>query len=318
MRPTYPDCAPPQRALDVLRNAEHFLAACGVPAPRREAEALLCHFLSLSRMDLWLDRDRLIPSNAATRWRVWLTRRGRREPIQYITGEVAFCGRVFSVAPGVFIPRPETEFLVEAAKTRSPAPTRILDLCAGSGVLAVTLAHLFPTASVVASDQSACALSCARANARRHPCDRPIAFLQGDLFDALAPRVHDTRAGTENRRDCFDLIVSNPPYIARRDAASLPPEVREYEPHTALFGGEDGTAIYRRIFDRVGAHLAADGWLILELGDGQAAWLRTLAQQTTTWGHDAVTFLPDFSGAERVAICRKRSSKAADTERING
>ncbi len=270
-----------------LREAEAALSASGIPSARLEAESLLCHFLSLRRIDLLMCPDQPISVAQKRRAMSAVARRGAGEPIQYITGEVTFCGLPLRVGPGVFIPRPETEFIVEAA--RALHPTRILDLCTGSGALAIALAKQFPAATLTAIDASETALAFAAANGQQHRAE--VTFLHGDLFDPLA--------STERP---FDLIVSNPPYVATTDAATLPREVIDHEPHAALFGGEDGTQCYRRIFDEVGRHLTSDGTLLLELGYGQAAWLKS--HLTATW---QVTFLPDLAGIDRVAICRRRA-----------
>jgi release factor glutamine methyltransferase len=262
------------------------LFASGIRSARLEAESLFCHFLSLCRIDLLMRPEQMISSAQKQRLMSAVARRGAGEPIQYLTGEVTFCGLLFRVGPGVFIPRPETEFIVEAARALHPAPRRILDLCTGSGALAIALAKQFPSATLTAIDASEAALSFAAINGQRHRAE--VTFLHGDLFGPLAP--------TERP---FDLIVSNPPYVARADASTLPREVVDHEPHAALFGGEDGTQFYRRIFDEVGARLASGGTMLLELGYGQATWLPSHAP---TW---QVTFLPDLAGIDRVAICRR-------------
>jgi release factor glutamine methyltransferase len=269
-----------------LREAEIALSTSGIPSARLEAESLACHFLSLRRVDLLIRPEQPISGEQKRRLMSAVARRGAGEPIQYLIGEVTFCGLPLQVGPGVFIPRPETEFIVEAA--HELRPTRILDLCTGSGALAIALANQFPAASVTAIDASEMALSFARMNGQRHRAD--VTFLHGDLFGPLASTAPP-----------FDLIVSNPPYVAMADAPTLPTEVIDHEPHAALFAGEDGTQCYRRIFDKVGEHLTSDGTVLLEMGYGQAAWLKS--HLAATW---QVTFLPDFSGIDRVAICRRR------------
>jgi len=289
-----PAADPAYRKAETAAALLHFgacaLRRAGLSDPLREAEALLLRLLDIPRIDLWIDRDRPVSPDQRERFSTWIARRAQREPVQYITGEVTFFGRIFSVGPGVFIPRPETEFLVAAASAASqPTPRRILDLCTGSGALAIALARQFQKAAVTAVDISDVALDFARRNAKRHACDRRITFLQGDLFSPL----HQDGA-------LFDLIVSNPPYVP--DGAPLPPEVAAYEPKEALFAGAEGVDVYRRIFEAVDASLAPEGVLMLEMGEGQAAWLRRHVA-----GRYDVTGIPDFSGAERVVVCRRAS-----------
>ncbi len=273
--------------LALLREGEQTLSE--IPSSRLEAELLLCRILSCRRIDLYLREMEHPASDDVSRFRAWLRRRSAREPLQYITGEVEFCGMTLRVSSGVFIPRPETEWMVEAAKQIVPTPRRILDLCTGSGALAIALARAFPEAVVAASDCSPIALAIAKDNAERHRCQ--IAFREGDLlapFESVMP---------------FDLIVCNPPYIAQTDRPHLQPEVRDYEPATALYAAEGGLAFYRRILEDAPTHLAPDGCLILEMGDGQSEWLR---QQVEAQGRFTVAFLPDLSGTDRVAILTLR------------
>ena len=288
-----------ETAATLLDFGARALRRAGLSDPFREAEALLLLLLGISRMDLWMDRDRPVSLDRRERFAAWISRRSRREPIQYITGEVTFSGLTLSVGPGVFIPRPETEFLVAAASGASrPTPQRILDLCTGSGALAIALACRFPEVVMTAVDLSNVALDFAMRNAKRHSCDRRITFLQGDLFSPL------DRSGVP-----FDLIVANPPYVP--DDAPLPPEVLDYEPKEALTAGAEGVDVYRRIFEGVDAYLAPKGVLMLEMGEGQAAWLRRHVA-----GRYDVTGIFDFSGIERVAVCHR--AKRARTSRTLG
>lgn len=282
-------------ASELLREGTGFLEAQGIGSPRREAELLLCALLSCRRIDLYMEPDRPVSFQDETIFREHLTRRVGREPIQYITGEVTFCGLSLSVRPGVFIPRPETELIVERASLIEPSPRRILDLCTGSGALAIALAKLFPQSRVVATDIGETPIKTACANAAHHGCLSQIQFIRGDLFAPL-------RAG----EDRFDLIVCNPPYIPEEDRPSLPSEVRDYEPVLALFAPEGGTAFYRRILNEAPSFLTTTGSLLFELGAGQAAWFREYAGCESEFG---VTFLQDIAGIDRIAICRKRGSR---------
>lgn len=279
---------------ELLREGTCFLEAKGILSPQREAELLLSALLSRRRIDLYIEPERPVASVHENLFREQLARRARREPIQYITGEVVFCGLSLSVRPGVFIPRPETELIVERAGAIQPSPERILDLCTGSGALAIALAIRFPPSRVVATDLSEIPLEVARANAERHGCLSQIRFVQGDLFAPL-------RAES----DRFDLIVCNPPYIPERDRPTLQPEVRDYEPARALFAPEEGTAFYRRILREAPAFLTQAGHLLFELGTGQSVWFQEFTQRETAFN---VTLLQDFAGIDRIAICRGRGA----------
>jgi len=270
----------------LLRTGERALCEAGIPSPRLEAELLLCGVLGCRRIDLYLRQTERPTPEAISQFMGWLHRRAAREPLQYIIGEVEFCGLTLHVSPGVFIPRPETEWIVEAAKQHVPTPQRMLDLCTGSGALAIALARTFPEAVVYASDISRVALAVAEANATRHGC--PIIFRAGDLFSPFEICDHP-----------FDLIVCNPPYLSEADRRSLQPEVRDYEPAEALYAAEGGTAFYRRILGEAPNWLAPGGTLILEMGDHQSEWLR---QQVA--GIYPLAFLPDLSGTDRVAVLK--------------
>lgn len=272
----------------LLREGSAHLSASGLPEARREAEALLVSLLSCRRIDLYLNPEKTLPDGQERQWEEWLDRRGRREPLQYIVGEVDFCGRVLSVCPGVFIPRPETEWMVEEAKKIMPRPTRILDLCTGSGALAIALARVFPEAAVVATDYAMQALGVAQSNARRHGVTDQISWICGDFFNPIFP---DGR---------FDLIVCNPPYIPEEDLSLLPPEVRDYEPPLALFA-QDGV-FYHRILREGSAYLSGSGTILVEIGDGQSgqfsAWAGEMGWQ--------LTLVPDGAGIDRVAVLQRQ------------
>jgi release factor glutamine methyltransferase len=188
-----------------------------------------------------------------------LARRATREPVAYILGEREFWGLPFEVTRDVLIPRPETELIIEEALVAfggGPPPATVIDACTGSGCLAITLAREFGGADVIATDISQAALDVARRNAQRHQVAARIAFLSADLLDGVTARA--------------DLIVSNPPYVAHRDAPSLAPEVRDHEPHVALFGGDEGLDVYRRLLPSARQRLRRNGRLIVEIGLHQA------------------------------------------------
>ncbi len=321
----------------LLNEGTSLLREKNLENPRLEAELLLCATLSLRRIDLMLHKnDDVLPKKEGV-FLGYLKRRAQREPLQYITGEVEFYGLKLFSERGVFIPRPETELMVEEAKSIRPTPHTILDLCTGSGALAVALATCFPSAQITAIDCCEKALSLARLNARRHQCASRFTFLQGDLFkplESIAAKPQDGQAvkkvpdarpqgprrpqrtlkvcedlrGTENEADGlleqpareFDLIVCNPPYVPEEDRPYLQPEVRDYEPAVALFAKKG--EFYRRILRAAPSYLSSRGSMLLELGDGQAVWFKDFVEKETVF---KASTLPDFSGIERVALLRK-------------
>lgn len=280
---------------ELLREGTDFLEARGIAMPRREAELLLCARLSCRRIDLYIQPERPVSSDDENIFREQSARRAGREPIQYILGEVTFCGLSLSVRPGVFIPRPETELIVERASRIQPPPRRILDLCTGSGALAIALAKQFPQSQVVATDLGETPLQVARANAERHGALSQIRFIRGNLLAPLRAEA-----------DRFDLIVCNPPYIPERDRPTLQPEVRDYEPALALFVPQEGTAFYRRILTEAPSFLTQEGSLLFELGTGQAVWFQKFVAQETAF---SATFLQDLAGIDRIAVCRRGGAR---------
>jgi release factor glutamine methyltransferase len=248
----------PRTAREMLARSQEFLARKGVEPARREAELLVAHALGLDRLRLYLALDRPLERHEVQRGRELVVRRGKREPTAYLTGKREFYGRDFEVGPGVLVPRPETELLVDRARSllAGRAGARIADVGTGSGCLAVTLALELPGSRVEAVDVSPRALEYARANAKRLGAD-----VEFRLGDGLAPL-----AGP------FDLVLSNPPYVDPAVAPTLAPEVREHEPREALFapaGEPDHWA--RRLLRQGVALLAPGGWLLVELGHDQGA-----------------------------------------------
>jgi release factor glutamine methyltransferase len=205
------------------------------------------------------------PPDFPARFAPLVARRAAREPMAYILGEREFWSMTFEVTPDVLIPRPETELIVEEAVRlhRFRPPATIIDVCTGSGCLAVALATEFPLASVIATDISGAALSVAHRNAARHGVDRRIRFERTDMLAGI-----DARA---------PLIVCNPPYVAAGDAPGLMPEVTNFEPHVALFGGKDGLEAYRRLLPMAAERLQADGRLLVEVGYDQEGSVTELA-----------------------------------------
>jgi release factor glutamine methyltransferase len=258
---------------------------------RRDAEALLLHIVRRNRASLLAHSNEELDAEKAERYIALLERRVAGEPIQYIFGETEFYGLPFRVTRDVLIPRPETEHLVEkviALAGRFAAP-RIVDVGTGSGAIAVALAHTLPLVRITAIDISPRALAVAQENAESNEVAERIRFLRGDLLTPVA-------------EEQFDLVVSNPPYVPGADRDTLAVEVRDYEPEQALFAGDDGLEIYRRLIPAAHSVLVSGGWVALEIGYGQAPDLRTLLSHA---GFDAIEFVPDLQGIQRVACARR-------------
>jgi len=271
----------------VLRWATDDFRARGVDSPRIDAELLLGRVLSRSRIQLIADAKRVLDAGELAGFRELVKRRRAREPTAYILGEREFYGRKFRVDRRVLIPRPDTETLVEVALDRTRARSmsmRALDLCTGSGCVAITLARERRTSFFLATDVSGDALDVARDNALRLGAYN-VAFRQGDLFAAVDPSMR------------FDLVTANPPYVAEGELWELQPEIRDYEPPGALAGGVDGLAVVRRIVAQAGAHLRSGGFLVLEIGFGEAA---ATAGLLAAAGFEQVDVRRDYGRVERV------------------
>ena len=261
------------------------------PTAAHDAELLLLHTLSLPRTALYTCPGRLLSTPEQTAFAAAITRRLRREPIQYITGTQEFYGLALRVTPAVLIPRPETELLVEAVLARLPqdCDLRLADIGTGSGAIAVAVATHLPRAHITAIDLSPAALALARQNAQTHGVEHRITFLESDLLAALPPAAPP-----------FDAILSNPPYVPTTDAPTLHPQVRDFEPAQALFAGPDGLDLYRRLIPQAHTHLRPGGLLALELGAGQRPALEHLLK---AW--NAVQFLNDLQNLPRTVLARK-------------
>jgi release factor glutamine methyltransferase len=236
--------------LRLIAWTQDFFAKKGVDAPRLSAEVLLAHALSCDRVRLYLDFDKPLGDPELARYRDLVRRRAEGEPTAYLVGRKEFFGRPFRVDPRVLVPRPETELLVETALAALPEGGRALDLCTGSGCVAVSLALGRPGATVVATDVSSDALALARENAAA--LGAVVEFATGDLWAA----VHADRR--------FHVIAANPPYVPSRELAGLSREVRR-EPCIALDGGEDGLAVLRRVVEGAPAWLEPGGTLVVEM-----------------------------------------------------
>ncbi len=263
--------------------------ARGIEKPRLDAEVIVGFVLGLSRTQIIIDAQRPLEPTELARLRGLVKRRRAREPVAYLRGEREFYGRTFRVDKRVLVPRPDTEILVEVALARSRAwslSARVLDLCTGSGCVAITLARQRPTTQVRATDISADALDVARDNALRLGAYN-VSFAQGDLFASA--------------RGQYELITANPPYIPSGDIATLQADVRDHEPRLALDGGADGLDFVRRIVDDAPTHLVPGGVLALEIGAGEAA---DTAKILADRGFAQIEVAKDYGQIERVVSGR--------------
>ena len=263
----------------------------------RDAELLLLHVLQVPRATLLAHPDRELTPGEQAIYESIVTRRLHHEPIQYITGQQEFYGLLLNVTPAVLIPRPETEHLVEAVLKLLPTdrPLKIVDIGTGSGAIAIALAVHLPHAKITALDISGEALAVATANALQHNVANRIRFLQSDLL-----------SGVSEKAEAFDAIVSNPPYVAATDRATLHPQVRDHEPATALFAGETGLDIYRRLVPEAHNTLKPNGLLALEIGYGQQLALMDLL---ANWRD--VSFINDLQNVPRVVLAKRPGMRFA-------
>jgi len=272
---------------DLLRPATVRFAEAGVDTPLLDAQLLLAHVLHCSRLDLIAHPDRVLTEPEIAALDAMLNRRSAREPLAYILGRKEFFGLEIDVSPGVLVPRPETETLVEECirrlRIQSPA---IVDIGTGSGAVAVALAVAIPSATVHATETSPAALEVARANVEKHNLTERVTLVLGDLVGPLAGMS-------------FDAIVSNPPYIPSGEIESLQPEIRLYEPVEALDGGSDGLDVYRRLIPASPALLRDGGFLAVEVGIEQA---RAVIEFARAAGHGETQIVRDVAGVERVVV----------------
>jgi release factor glutamine methyltransferase len=282
--------------LEVIQRSGEFLAKRGIDSPRLQAELLLAHALGLPRMKLYLGFDRELTGPELDAVRGFVKRRGDREPLQHIVGSTSFCGFEIFVTPDVLVPRPETELLAARAlkflQSLGKAEATVLDFGTGSGCIAIAIAAQAPAAELHAVDLSEAALEVARRNAERHQVASRLHFHSGDGFDALPAGLR------------FDLIVSNPPYIARDEIDALQPEVRDHDPRLALDGGTDGLDFFRRLASEGGARLNGGGRLMVELGDGQDTAVRALFE-AEHWRVEGVE--NDDTGRARILIAHREN-----------
>lgn len=278
-------------ALNVLKKAQITSAA-------KEVELLLSNMLRCEFADLYLDINRILEPNVIKRFKSIILKRCQGVPMQYLMQETCFYGLKLHVEKGVFIPRPETEVLVEKiielVEKNIRKPVRILELCTGSGNISVALTKNLQYCTIMSSDISPQALIVARENAQLYGLKTRIEFHQGDLFSAL-PEFKDLN-------DRFDIIIANPPYIESQDLKNLPKEVG-HDPQNALDGGSDGLIFYRRIISRVKYYLKKDGYLAFEFGDAQAQSIEKII--CTSQLFEKPFFFSDLNGIVRFVIARR-------------
>jgi release factor glutamine methyltransferase len=278
---------------EAITEAAQLLKNSGVPDPRRDAASLLSFTVERDRTFLISHSDHLLSEAELESFRDRVDRRSHGEPLQYITGQQDFYGRVFRVSPAVLIPRPETELLVEAALelVGEGDAARICDVGTGSGCIAITLACERVNARGIALDISASALEIAKHNAVAMKVDKRLKFLLSDCFDALA-----------KADELFDLIVSNPPYVAAGVVSGLQREVKDHEPMVALTPGANGLSVIKRLIDEAPGFLRKDGHLLLEIGFDQGEAVQGLVD-SRQW--QLVDIRPDLQGIPRIVILRK-------------
>jgi release factor glutamine methyltransferase len=275
----------------LLEWTEDFLRKRGMESPRLEAQILLAHALGCKKIDLYVRFEEVPADDKRAAFREIIKKRADGMPVAYLVGYREFFSLEFAVTPAVLIPRPETETLVvEALRILKPmiAP-RVLDLGTGSGAIAVTLARQHKTAQITAVDLCPLALGVAAGNAAKHGVAERIAFVEGDLFAPVAGQT-------------FDVIVSNPPYIAKSEFAALDMGVRDFEPRQALDGGVDGLDFYRRITVEAPAFLVPGGRIFIEMGATQEAAVRELFASQFDLGPT----IKDSAGRPRVLLAKRK------------
>lgn len=285
------------RLLDALRSAAERLEQAGIDDPLADAEIIVFHASGSDRLAAYMKNPEI---DGRTRSRITrlIGRRLTGEPVQYVVGQVDFHGLRILVGRGVLIPRPETELLVQEAVERlrqveqPPGDLGILDLCTGTGCIAISLAREFPHAAIIGTDTSNAALKYARKNAGLNNIGN-VSFRCGSLFKPLKGKT-------------FDLIISNPPYIRAGEIATLQKEVRDWEPREALDGGEDGLDYYRAILSEAGDYLKEGGLVMFELGYDQADEVRTIAEQNS---FRDIVIRKDYAGIERIFSAHRKEPK---------
>lgn len=284
-----------------LKNISKIFKNKGIINSERESEILLSYFLGMSRVEIYLNSDRVLKNIEKIQLIKKLKKRIDKIPLQYITKHQEFMGMDFWVEKGVLIPRPETEILVEEVIKRLKNlkysdNLKVADLGTGTGVIAISIAKFIEDIIIYATDISKKSLQIAFKNAQKHNCKDKIIFLQGDLFKPFMGRIE---------QNSLDGIISNPPYIDSYNFKLLPPEIKDNEPKIALFGGNDGLEYYRKIIKKSPYYLKKSGFIALEVGLNQSEIVEELIIRENNFNQD-IEIIKDYLGIERVIIAYRK------------
>lgn len=286
--------------VQLYEDTARVLRQAGIDDARVDAFLLLEFCFGLTRSQLFLDGAKEVPVRDLERFRTVLERRLSREPLHYITGVREFWSLDFIVSPAVLVPRPETEFVIDTVvatvKKHGYHQGPVLDMCTGSGVIAVVLARELHADNVVAVDISVESLLVATRNIHKFGLENIVFLICSDLFTAL------------QQNEQYEVIVANPPYIAEGDITGLQPEVREWEPHLALTGGAEGLDVIEKIAAQAYRYLSPGGWLFVEIGSDQAQKVHTLFADHTSKEYDQVVVLSDWSGRPRLLQAKRKGN----------
>ena len=284
----------PTKLLDWMTQ---FFTDKQVDSPRLSAEMLLSYVLDMQRIELYVNFEKEVPQDKLDELREMVKRAAEHEPIAYLVGKTEFYSMEIEVSRDTLIPRPETELLVEKAidVLRAKKDRKyVLDLCTGSGCIAVAIAKNCPDVKLIATDVCEKAVAVAERNIEKHNLTERIHLLQGDIFDPIVEKLDETE---------FDLIVSNPPYVTESEYLELERNVKDYEPCKALVAGADGLDVYKRIAEKLGDFLKPDGVVIFEIGYKQADAVREILESTNLF--NGIDVLKDFCNNDRVIIAKR-------------
>ncbi len=283
----------------LLNWVTQYLTDKSIDSPRLSAELLLSHILGLKRIELYTQYNQPVAKQELEKLRELVKRAGGHEPIAYLVGKTEFYSMEIIVTPDCMIPRPETELLVQRAveflRTRNGIQF-ICDLCTGSGCIAVAIAKNYPNVRIIATDICDAALAVAVKNVEMHCLQDKIKLLSGDLFDPIIPQLDVGK---------FDLIVCNPPYVSAAEYEKLDKNVRDYEPRLALYAGDDGMDIYRRIIEKVDQFLKPDAALMMEIGYAQGQTIKEMLEQTGIFAE--IKIEKDSHNNDRIASAKRYS-----------
>ncbi len=283
----------------LLNWVTEYLTSKGVDSPRLSAELLLSHALGLKRIELYTQFNKPVAGQQLDRLHDLVERAGQYEPVAYLTGKTEFYSLELSVTSDCMIPRPETELLVQRAieflRTRRGVQF-VCDLCTGCGCIAVAIAKNFPDSRIIATDISTAALRVAAQNVEKYQLKDGIKLLKGDLFEPIMPHLDV---------DKFDLIVCNPPYVSADEYEKLDKNVKDYEPKVALFAGDDGLDVYRRVIEKADHFLKPDAGLMLEIGFAQGPAVKDMLEQTGAFAE--IKIERDLHNNDRIVTAKKVS-----------